>query len=157
MEEYAFVDIGCGKGRALMVASETGFRETLGVEMNHGLAVTAQANLRLRQQNGPFRTAVHLIEGDATRIELPDLPLLVFLYNPFQAPVLRLLLQRLSATASERRGALDVLYAVPSQEAVFSEFPSFERLWSEAVPMSAEDAAADPVSSPEDRCSLWRL
>ena len=30
-----FVDLGCGKGRALCIASEFGFREVIGVEFAH--------------------------------------------------------------------------------------------------------------------------
>ncbi len=33
LENYSFVDLGCGKGRALLMASEFGFREAVGVEL----------------------------------------------------------------------------------------------------------------------------
>jgi len=49
LAEYTFVDIGCGKGRALLLASEIGFREVVGVELNPGLAANAQAMDRSRQ------------------------------------------------------------------------------------------------------------
>jgi tRNA1(Val) A37 N6-methylase TrmN6 len=32
--QYAFVDLGCGKGRALMVASEFSFARLVGVEIS---------------------------------------------------------------------------------------------------------------------------
>jgi hypothetical protein len=46
VSDYTLVDIGCGKGRVLMLASEYGFREIVGVELNRGLARVARKNLR---------------------------------------------------------------------------------------------------------------
>src|SRR5215472_14564615 len=44
---YAFLDLGCGKGRALLLASEFNFREVIGVELNPELAATALRNVDL--------------------------------------------------------------------------------------------------------------
>ena len=139
-----------------MLASRMAFREVVGVEMNTGLVETAHSNLRTWQQAGRAKCPVRLVEGDATEVALPAPPLLVFLYNPFQAPVLRLLLQRLDAMAGETGGLVDVIYSVPGCEAEFADFPRFEQVWSGTVGISAQDAAADPVSSPEDQCSMYR-
>src|SRR5947207_9000390 len=38
LEDYCFVDLGCGKGRAVMMASEFAFREVVGVELHASLA-----------------------------------------------------------------------------------------------------------------------
>ena len=70
--------------------------------------------------------------------------------------MMRRLLERVDAVAGGRQGEIDLLYVVPQQEAVFAEFPEFELLWSERIGMSEVDAAADHVSSPEDRVSLYR-
>src|SRR4051794_20497061 len=43
--DYTFIDLGCGKGRPLMLASETPFARILGVELNPDLAAAAQRNL----------------------------------------------------------------------------------------------------------------
>lgn len=42
IEDYTFVDIGCGKGRAVLLASEVRFREIVGIELNTKLAVLAR-------------------------------------------------------------------------------------------------------------------
>jgi hypothetical protein len=65
-------------------------------------------------------------------------------------------LERVDAIAGDGGREIDLLYVVPQQEAVFAEFSQFELLWSERIGMSAVDAAADHVSSPEDRVSLYR-
>ena len=36
IEEYTSLDLGCGKGRAVLLASEVGFREAVGMDMDCG-------------------------------------------------------------------------------------------------------------------------
>jgi hypothetical protein len=43
---FAFVDIGSGKGRALLVASELPFAKIVGVELSYELHLIAQENIR---------------------------------------------------------------------------------------------------------------
>jgi SAM-dependent methyltransferase len=147
--EYAFVDVGCGKGRAVMMASEMPFREALGVELNAGLVAVAESNLQQWDELGLRKCPSRVLQGDATEFVLPDAPLLVYLYNPFRAPVMKLLLERLEAVS----GRVDILYLVPEQEAVFADFERFERVWSLAMERAE---AVDQVSSSEDRVSLYR-
>lgn len=47
LEDYAFLDLGCGKGRALLLASEYPFRQVTGMELHPGLAAVARRNLDL--------------------------------------------------------------------------------------------------------------
>src|ERR1700692_2548155 len=44
-DEYQFVDLGCGKGRAMIVASEFPFRSISGVELSPSLAKIARQNM----------------------------------------------------------------------------------------------------------------
>ncbi|MGA7155518.1 MAG: class I SAM-dependent methyltransferase [Acidobacteriaceae bacterium] len=154
--EFAFVDIGCGKGRAMMIASEMEFREVDGLELSAGLAETARQNVERWREMGRARSPLQVAEGDATLADLPDGPWLIFMYNSFQAPVMRRMMQRLEEAARESSRRMYLLYVVPEQEAVVAEFPRFERLWSEVIPLSEEEERMDRVSSPEDRCSLYR-
>ncbi|HSY36147.1 MAG TPA: class I SAM-dependent methyltransferase [Acidobacteriaceae bacterium] len=156
VDDYTFVDIGSGKGRAMMLASELPFREVVGVELSASLCQVAEKNLEMWRASGRALSPMRLVQGDALGLRLPEGRLLIFMYNPFLAPMMRRLLERVAAAAGGRRGEIDLLYVVPQQEAVFAEFPGFELLWSERVGMSEVDAAADHVSSPEDRVNLYR-
>src|SRR6516225_8353137 len=49
-EAFTFVDIGCGKGRALMVASAFPFRRLVGVEISPELCEIARANTARRPE-----------------------------------------------------------------------------------------------------------
>ena len=51
--EHAFVDLGCGKGRPLVIASEFPFRRLVGVEIAPNLAAVAQANAAVVRSRHP--------------------------------------------------------------------------------------------------------
>ena len=45
ISSYTFIDVGAGKGRGLLVASEYHFRTVIGIELNPSLAGVARANV----------------------------------------------------------------------------------------------------------------
>ncbi len=156
-ESFSFVDLGCGKGRPVLLASKLHFREVIGVELNPELARVAEANVAIWREAGPVRRPMRIVCGDATEFQLPSGPCLVHLANPFGAPVMRRLLERLLERAQGGGGLIEVLYQTPHQEAVFREFPAFALLWSEVISISREDLLDDNVYAATDRCNAYRL
>lgn len=157
VEEYAFLDVGCGKGRALLLASELPFREVVGVELNRELSEVAERNVERWRTLGLARSPVRVVCGDATEVQVARGPLLLYLYNPFRAEVLRVLLERLEVWAGgEGAGKMEVLYLYPEEEGVFAEFPRFRRLWTRQIGLAEEDAGVDEISAAEDPCSAYR-
>ena len=156
-ESYTFVDLGCGKGRAAMLASKLQFREVIGVELSPKLAEIAEANVAIWQAGNHAAIPLRIVCGDATEFELPPGPCLIYLANPFGAPVLRRLLEKLVARAQAGGDVVELLYQTPEQEAVFAENPAFQLLWSEVIPTSAADMADENVYSVTDRCNAYRL
>lgn len=114
-----FLDLGCGRGRALALAREHGFARVVGVELDPGLARTARANLAA---GGSTAVVVHT--GDAATTAVPAGPLLVFLFNPFGPAVLRRVLDRVAEQAS---GPVTVGYVNPVHRAVLDDDPRWER------------------------------
>ena len=150
--EYTFIDLGCGKGRAVMLASQMGFRQVIGVELNPELAAIAEKNLALWKDAGLAGCPMRIVCGDALEFTLPAGPCVVFLFNPFAEPVMTLLVRRLAA----REGRLDVLYQNPEQDSVFRSEPRMVPLWSEVLPLAEEDRG-DPVATDHDVCNAYRL
>jgi SAM-dependent methyltransferase len=55
---YTFIDLGCGKGRVLLMASDYSFHAIVGVELNAKLAAVANKNLaKWMRSPGAGRTA----------------------------------------------------------------------------------------------------
>ena len=155
-ESYTFLDLGCGKGRAVLMATELPFREVIGVEIHPGLAGVAGENLRRWQAAGKSRSPARIVCGDATETELPAGPCLLYLFNPFARPVVERLARRLASRFADRKGMLDVIYFNPEEAEAFEAEEGFRRMWRGTMAMSEEDAAADLVASPEDLCELYR-
>ncbi len=154
-EAYSFVDLGCGKGRALMLASALHFREVVGVELNPTLAGIAEANLARWSAGGKARRTVRIVCADATEFAFPPGPCLLYLANPFGATVMRRLLERIEA--AETGDTVEVLYQTPHQAAVFAERSRWRLVWSEVIPVTAEDRNEENVYAATDRCNLYRL
>jgi SAM-dependent methyltransferase len=144
LNAYTFVDLGAGMGRALLLASEFPFRAVVGVEFNPALARIAARNLTLWRKSGRARTPLRILCSEAADVDPPPAgPCLLFLFNPFGAPVLRRVLAGWSRAFSGRGGQLDIVYVNNEQERVFAAFPGFRRLFAGRIRRSRADALAD--------------
>lgn len=155
IEDYTFIDFGCGKGRATLLASELGFREVIGVELNLVLAEIARNNAAVWTAAGKAKCTIRIVHGDALSLEWPDGPCLAYLYNPFGEQVMRRLAEKMKAHFGPRPNELEVVYQKPEQCAVFEE--AFERIWCKAIPMSEDDIRAELVADPKDESRAYRL
>jgi hypothetical protein len=153
---YAFIDVGCGKGRALMLATQQPFREILGVELNPGLAETAQANLELWRTTQRPPMPMRALCADATQFDIPDGPCLLFLYNPFAGPVVRKFLDHIERTVSALPRTIEILYCNAPNDRVLAEHPRYRCLWTEPIPIGPEDVPANPSGDSPELCTLYR-
>lgn len=114
--QFTFLDIGSGKGRALMMAADYPFRRIVGVEIVPELHAVAVENIR--QYRGPRQKcfAIESQLGDAREFQFPAEPLLVYLFNPLPQPALQLLLTNLEKSLVQHPRAVYVLYHNPLLE-----------------------------------------
>ena len=117
--QFTFLDLGSGKGRALLLASEFPFRRILGVELLPALHHIAQENTR-RFQQGAHQHRIELRCGDARQFCFPPEPLVVFLFDPFPAHILEQVVLRLEQSWRERPRKLLIVYQNPISEQVLS-------------------------------------
>jgi hypothetical protein len=113
---YTFIDLGSGKGRVLCVAAGYPWRRVLGVEFGRELHEEAERNIaRLAPSRRRCRD-VRSLHKDATELALPEEPTVLYLFNPFTAPVLARILDRLEE--AHRVSAVErwVLYYMPVLE-----------------------------------------
>jgi SAM-dependent methyltransferase len=95
--EFTFIDLGSGKGRALVVAAELGFRNIIGIEFARELAEKGKENLaRLKIDNA---SSIH---GDAADFVFPEESMVVYFFNPFDNEVMNEVVQNLRAAYSKR-------------------------------------------------------
>jgi SAM-dependent methyltransferase len=143
IDAYTFIDLGAGMGRAMLLAAEYEFRSVIGVELHSSLARIARKNLALWRSAGRTRVPTRLYCRDACDFPLPHGPCVVFLFNPFEAPVLRGLLRTWKQTLAQRASCLDILYVNNEHDRVLRTEPGFERLFLGQIRRSHADAVAD--------------
>jgi SAM-dependent methyltransferase len=167
LDEYTFVDLGAGMGRAVLLAAEYPFRTVVGVELHPTLAGIARKNLTAWRAAGRARAPMRILCQDVLEYPFPAGPCVAFLFNPFRAPVLRRLLKSMAQSFTGREGLLDLLYANPEEEHVLEIEKGFTRMFSGQVRRSRADAIADHTilanqpegeyaSSNYEDCSVWR-
>ncbi len=157
LSDYSFVDIGCGKGRVVLLASEYAFREVIGVELNPQLASTARRNLNrwMRRSRRPCRN-VRIAQGDALSFPLPDGPVVLFFFNSFEREMAEMWLARLGEIARHRNHPLDLIYIHPEFDALVRQVPGMRVLNHTDIALSPEDAAADAFGVSFDGCAVYR-
>lgn len=119
--EFTFIDLGSGKGRVLLMASDYPFRRILGVELIPSLNGIAQQNLAKYRSDSQQCFVMESVCGDATTYALPDSPLIIYLFNPFPESGLRRALASLKESLHEHPRTLYLLYHNPQLESVVRE------------------------------------
>jgi SAM-dependent methyltransferase len=81
---YTFIDVGCGKGRVVLLASQLGFNRVIGVEFSPWAAGVAAANIRAFRGNREGCGSCSIVTADALEYQLPDEPLVIYFGSPFR-------------------------------------------------------------------------
>ncbi|MEE9429071.1 MAG: class I SAM-dependent methyltransferase [Paracoccaceae bacterium] len=114
-----FVDLGCGKGRVLCMASGTDVGRVIGVEQNPDFLDVARNNLDAMPDK---HTNVELFRGLAQDFDFKNVTVL-FLFNPFGAKTLQQVLSLIKADLKETPRPFRIVYANPVHEAVLQQTP----------------------------------
>ena len=167
IQQTVFLDVGAGKGRALLLASQYPFLRVEGVELNETLANIAKANIALWAED-PTANALAPIElhhADATHHPIPAAPTLAFLFHPFELPILRRFLRHIEHSRTTHPAPLDLIYANAEHDSLLDHHAAFTRLWMGRVPMTPADHVADLAAIAEQKeygstgdelCAIYR-
>ena len=110
-QNWRFIDLGCGKGRALAVASELPFRALTGLELSRELVRVARANAREIARRHPERTPIEVALADASRPDIAG-PTVLMLFHAFDAVLVSRLLDVIEAAAAQGHPVL-LIYVNP--------------------------------------------
>ena len=119
-EDFAFIDLGSGKGRTLLMASSYAFRRIIGVELLPELHTIAAANIARYQDPGQKCFAIESQALDAREFRFPAEPTVLYLFNPFPEPVLREVLENLRLSLLKHPRQVYVIYHNVVHEPVFA-------------------------------------
>jgi SAM-dependent methyltransferase len=108
-----FVDLGCGKGRPLLLASGYPFQRIVGVEFSHRLCEEARKNWSTYQRKRGVRAEVEIIEADVVDYELKDDENVFYMFNPFDAEVVGKILKNIGSSIERRKRTIWLIYNNP--------------------------------------------
>ena len=127
---FAFIDLGSGKGRALLLASGYPFREIVGIEIQPELNRIAQENIVRFPSDGRYCRRISSLCMDAREFQFPDEPLLVYLFNPFPEYVLRKVMGNFEQSLRARPRPAFVIYNTPMELHIFETIDYLEEIHS---------------------------
>ncbi|MCU1320083.1 MAG: SAM-dependent methyltransferase [Edaphobacter sp.] len=156
-QRFTFLDVGSGKGRALLLASRFPFKRIVGVELSPQLSAAAAANIP--KFSAPWQQSYNIEahNGDALAFDFPAGPFVLYLYNPFLPPVLKRFLKNLNRSLTAEPREFHLIYFNPGFERLLKKYiPGIQRQWGDTIAMAEEDALADRFGSSQEEVVVYR-
>ena len=125
--EFIFLDIGAGKGRALLLAADYPFRRILGIELLPELRRVAVENIARYKSDSQRCFAVDCLLGDAVDFPFPPEPTVLYLFNPLPQAGLIRMIGNLERSLEEHPRPVFVIYHNPLLEPVLAR-SAFKRI-----------------------------
>lgn len=154
LDSFTFVDLGCGKGRALLVASEFPFREILGVELSAPLARIAHRNAARFARRLPQRPSIAVALADASMFPLPAGNLVLFLYHPFGAALVAKVVAGVEAALAVGHRRIFIVYYNPVAGHCFDGSRLLHRRFARTLPYAPEERGYGPDKT--DVVVIWQ-
>lgn len=126
--EFTFIDIGSGKGRALLMAANYPFRRILGIELLPELHRVAQENVGRYKSDSQQCFAIDCFLGDASDFAFPPEPTVLYLFNPLPESGLARVIGSLEQSLREHPRPMVVLYHHPLLEHVLTRNGALKKI-----------------------------
>jgi SAM-dependent methyltransferase len=104
----AFLDYGCGKGRAVAVAASLPFQRVIGVELSAALIEQCRRNIGAMRGKRAQHVDLHCV--DATCYEVPPDVDVIYFFNPFRGDVLARVFARIEQSQRVLPRRIHILY-----------------------------------------------
>jgi hypothetical protein len=157
--KLVFVDMGSGKGRALLIASEFPFAKIVGIELSDNLHRIAEENVK-RYKPASQRCAVFDLKCmDARDYSYGAEPFVLFLFDPFGRETLQNITANLEASLRARPREAYVVYVYPQYDDLLQKSSVLHRVriggprwqpWSQYVIYAASTATGGDQGSNEN-------
>jgi SAM-dependent methyltransferase len=123
-DDSVFVDLGCGKGRALIVAAEEGFTQVVGIDFYAEVCDIASQNIEIIRRSG------RSFEAEITCADILDFEFaaeydVFFLFNPFDDTLLEQVIDRIELSVAEFPRQVWLIYLYPDWRKVIDDREQF--------------------------------
>jgi hypothetical protein len=155
-ERFTFVDLGAGKGRVLLLASNYPFQQVIGVEFVPELQAVATENISRYHPASRQCQQVQCVLSDVRDYEYPEGPLVVFMWHPFTGPVFERVIANLEKSLEQDPREVYLVYLKPDFEHVLAASQWLSKIREDEFEMSEQDYAAFRFSKRSDGCVIYR-
>jgi SAM-dependent methyltransferase len=107
-----FLDIGCGKGRALCVAAHNGFHKITGIDFSNEFCTSAGKNLEHTKKIFPSLN-FSIINTDAARAKIPADTDCIFFFNPFDGFIMGKVAKNILGSYKKNPRDIYIIYLNP--------------------------------------------
>ena len=122
-----FLDLGCGRGRALCVAAHQGFKKVTGIDFSKELCDSAKENLKLTKNKIP-ELHFNVINNDAFYFKIPDNVDCIFFFNPFDEIIMSGVINNIAESLQNNPRRLYIIYVNPLHKEQFVK-AGFTETW----------------------------
>jgi SAM-dependent methyltransferase len=113
-----FIDIGCGKGRAMCVAANLGAGKVTGIDFSKDFCEQSKLNLFATQQRFP-QLQYKVWNNDAFYFEIPEDADCIFMFNPFDEVIMSGVIENIDISLEKNPRKITVIYANPQHKDLF--------------------------------------
>jgi SAM-dependent methyltransferase len=135
INDYTFIDLGCGKGRAMLVGGEFPFLSVIGIELSNKLAEIATRNVRIIETRFPHRTKTKVFNANALEFDYPAGNIVIYFYHSFGRELLAEMISKIKAgLQSGHFTHLFFVYYNPVHGDMLDTAPEFARWYAATLP-----------------------
>jgi predicted RNA methylase len=128
LQDFTFIDLGCGKGRVLLMASDYSFQRIIGVEFIPELHRAAQKNIAGYSSDRQRCRRIEAVCVDARDLQFPPGPLVVYLFNPFSEATFARVLEYLRESDEKMPRPVYIAYRFTEFENLLAQEPWLEKI-----------------------------
>jgi SAM-dependent methyltransferase len=128
LSQYSFIDLGCGKGRTLIVAAQLPFKEVIGVELSPLHCEVAETNIKRYLSDVRIPALCRNVRVscvNAADFQFPDANLLIYMYRPFLGPVFKNVADNMRRFQAETGRRVLIAYSCPVEELMLEAYSGF--------------------------------
>ena len=114
------LDAGCGMGRLFFIAGGIGFTSVYGIDISPLLCNEAIAQAEAAEQRYK-KLAVAVDCVNAAEVDVADEVSVIFMFNPFDATIMKAFVQRVMESLHQSPRTLKILYANPVHKELWTD------------------------------------
>jgi SAM-dependent methyltransferase len=127
--DYIFIDLGSGKGRAILLASMLPFKQIIGIEFSDRLIEIAKKNISRFPGELKLCRKIEILSMDASDYLFPDPgeKFVLFMNNPFHQTIMEKVIENLSKSFTLNPRRIIIIYINPRFSSVLENLSFMQK------------------------------